>query len=250
MRSFVCYILFFILSLAAIDCRAQERVAENRPYCDLRPLHLGVIVGTHWQDTEFHNLGPQTLTDADGNSYLATVTCEQDTWDMGFHVGVLGELRLNANFALRIAPTIYFGNRHIKFRNLMQQDEFGGVKYEQQDMKSAFIGCDLDIIFAAKRFNNHRPYFMAGLVPMLNLTTKENDYIQMKKGSIFAEVGMGCDFYLPFFKLRPELKYMFSLSNTLNASHADDLRDPAMIPYAKSVDKAASHMIALTFYFE
>lgn len=29
---------------------AQDRTVENRPYTDLRPLHFGVLVGTHVQD--------------------------------------------------------------------------------------------------------------------------------------------------------------------------------------------------------
>lgn len=243
-------LLLTALAMVSLHASAQERHAENRPYCDLRPLHFGVVVGTHWQDTEFRNVGPQTITDAEDNTYDSAITCEQDTWDSGFHVGVLGELRINTYFAFRIAPTIYFGNRHLTFRNLKEQDVYGNVKYEHQDMKSAYIGCDLDIIYAAKRFNNHRPYFMAGIAPMYNLTTKASDYIQMNNTSLFGEVGIGCDFYMPYFKLRPELKFMFSLSNTLNRKHADGLRNPDMIPYAKSVDKATSQMIALTFYFE
>ena len=79
---------------------AQERTVENRPYCDLRPLHFGVIVGTHFQGLEFENVGTQRFTDEDGNVVEALVTCEQDRSDNGFHVGVLGELRLTDYLAL------------------------------------------------------------------------------------------------------------------------------------------------------
>lgn len=230
--------------------RAQERTVENRPYCDLRPVHFGVIVGTHFQGLEFENAGASTYTDADGNQQESLVTCEQNTWDSGFHVGVLGEVRMTDYLALRIAPVLYFGNRHITFTNLKALDAKGNYQQERQDMKSVYITSSFDVIYAAKRFNNHRPYIMAGLAPSLNLATKANDYIQLNKTDIFFEAGLGCDLYLPFFKLRPELKFMYSLGNSLNKNHAKALKDKNMFSYANSVTSANSNMIALTFYFE
>ena len=84
------YTLYIIIALVQ-SLHAQERTVENRPYCDLRPLHFGVIVGTHFQGLEFENVGTQRFTDEDGNVVESLVTCEQDRSDNGFHVGVLGE---------------------------------------------------------------------------------------------------------------------------------------------------------------
>lgn len=236
-----------LLSLVA---EAQERTVENRPYCDLRPVHFGVIVGTHFQDLEFENFGPRTYTDADGNQQSSLVTCDQNTWDSGFHVGVLGEIRMTDYLAFRIAPVMYFANRRITFTNLMALDTKGEYQQEHQDMKSVYVTSSFDVIYAAKRFNNHRPYIMAGVAPALNLATKANDYIQLNKTDFFFEAGVGCDFYLPFFKLRPELKFMYSLGNSLNKNHAKTLKDKNMLPYANSVSSASSSIVALTFYFE
>ena len=65
-----------------------------------------------------------------------------------------------------------------------------------------------------------------------------------------VEAGVGCDFYLPFFKLRPELKFVYALGNSLDTKHADELRDKNMLKYAQAVSKASSKMIVLSFYFE
>ena len=91
---------------------------------------------------------------------------------------------------------------------------------------------------------------MAGVNPMLNLSGKDNDYIRLKRSDLFLEAGIGCDFYLPFFKLRPELKFLFSLGNSLDTTHPDRLRDPNMKVYAKSVKESHTKMIVLSFYFE
>lgn len=239
-----------ILLATALAVRAQGNAVQNRPYTDLRPFHLGVVVGMHYQDMEFTNIGPQMIMNDDGTQSEKIITCDQDRWDMGFNVGVLGELRLSNHFAFRVAPTMYFGNRHITFYNHTDKMENGQPITQKQDMKTVYIGVPLNIIFSAPRLDNARPYLMAGLDPMINLSGGDNDYVKLKPYDVFIEVGLGCDIYLPFFKLRPELKFCYSLINSLDKKHPDQLRDDNMIMYAKSVNDTRSKMIVLSFYFE
>lgn len=244
------FVLLCVSALGQTALRAQVRTVQNRPYCDLRPIHFGVIVGTHMQDIEFENVGPQTFTNEDGTSQLATITTDQDRWDAGFTVGVLAEFRLSTNFQFRAAPAMYFGTRHLTFHNFTDLNADGEPREMRQNMKTAYISSAFDLIFAAPRFNNHRPYIMAGLNPMINLSRKSDDYLRLKPYDVFAEIGVGLDFYLPFFKLRPELKFMYSLTNALDTNHPNELRDKSMVPYAASVSKAHTKIIALSFYFE
>lgn len=245
-------ILIIITLLTTIRVAAQERTVENRPYTDLRPFHFGVLVGTHLQDIEFLNAGEITYLDDNGNEMTSNVTVDQDRWDPGFTVGVLGEFRLSTHFQLRIAPTMYFGTRHISFHKVNQTTpEEGKVQEDvKQELKTAYISSAFDLIFAAPRFNNHRPYVMAGINPMMNLSGNKDDYLKLKKTDVFLELGLGCDFYLPFFKLRPELKFMYGLMNTYDKNHANNVKDKSMLPYTLSAKEAHSKMIALTFYFE
>lgn len=245
-------LLYIILLLAtSMVGFAQERTVQNRPYTDLRPFHFGVMVGTHLQDLEIVNTGPQMVDLGDGNgSVQKVISVDQDRWDAGFTVGVLGELRLNTTFQLRIAPTMYFGTRHLTFRNLTDLNSKGQPIEKTQDLKSVYISCAFNLIAAAPRFNNHRPYLMLGINPMANLSGKNDDYLKLKGGDAYLEVGLGCDFYLPFFKLRPELKFMYGLSNSLDANHVKELRDKNTQMYANFAKEARSKMIALTFYFE
>ena len=244
-------LLTIIISLAiAIQASAQERTVENRPYTDLRPFHFGVLVGTHFQDIEFQNAGPVTYLDADGIEQQGCVTVDQDRWDPGFTVGVLGEFRLNTHFQLRTAPAMYFGTRHLTFYNMLEKDGAGNPIQQKQEMKTAYISSAFDLIFAAQRFNNHRPDIMAGINPMMNLNSKNEDYIKLKKTDLFLELGLGCDFYLPFFKLRPELKFMYGITDTYDKNHIKNIKDKSSLPYTLSAKSAHSKMIALTFYFE
>lgn len=229
---------------------AQERLAQNKPYIDLRPLHFGILVGMHLQDIEFENVGPQTVTAPDGTQSVQTILCDADKWNPGFSVGVLAELRLNSHFSARFTPTMHFGAKHLVFRNLTQTDENGRPREVTQDLKNTYISMPFDIKFSAQRFNNYRPYIMAGINPMINLTGKDQDYIRLKRYDTLLEVGIGCDLYLPFFKLIPELKFCYSLGSALDKNHADELQDAAMRAYANSVTAGRTKMVVLTFYFE
>lgn len=242
-------ILLLLLSLCV---SAQDTRVQNRPYTDLRPFHFGVMVGAHLQDLEFTNVGPQLVTTDDG-TVEKVITVDQDRWDPGFTVGVLGELRLGTHFAFRLAPGMYFGTRNIRFTNLTDKTGDGENVTQTQELKTIYVSAAMELIFSAPRFNNHRPYLMAGFNPMLNLSGGDSDYIKLKRYDLFLEVGVGCDFYLPFFKLRPELKFCYGLMNNLDTKHAQRFADPSMADrfmYANAAKESRSKIIALTFYFE
>jgi hypothetical protein len=57
---------------------AQGSRVQNKPYIDLRPLHLGVLVGMNLQDLELTNVGPQTVTLEDGTERRA-LSCAMPT---------------------------------------------------------------------------------------------------------------------------------------------------------------------------
>jgi len=248
MRKYWSLIVFLIISLPLC---AQDRTVEVRPYADLRPFHLGIVIGTHLQDLEFNNVGPHLVELDDGSSVMRTITCDQDKWDIGFNVGVLGELRINDQFSFRVSPQLYFGTRNITFRNYSVIDPEGYYTTEKQQLKSVYVAAPMDIIFNAKRYGNMKPYMMAGLNPMINLSAKGGDNIvALKRYDAMIEVGIGCDFYLPYFKLRPELKFCYSLLNVLDTKHVDELKDLNLKGYAQSVDKAHSKFVVLSFYFD
>ena len=238
------------LSLATLMTAAQERKVQNKPYTDLRPLHLGILVGMNLQDMELENVGPQTILQEDGTTKTQTIVCDDDKWNAGFSVGVLADLRLSKHLNLRFTPTMHFGAKHLTFYNMTELNAEGRLLEMTQDMKSTYISFPVDLKFSAERWNNYRPYVIAGVNQLVNLTSKNQDFLQLKRTDTMIEVGLGCDLYLPFFKLIPELKFCYSLTNALDRSHADELQDTNKRMYANAVRSAQTKMIVLTFYFE
>lgn len=223
--------------LTFLSATAQERRLQNKPYIDTRKFHYGFFFGAHDQGLSLQNNG--YIDPTTGAQWLV----ENDRHNFGFQVGVLGEWKLTDNFALRIQPSLYFGSKHLSFI-----DQSTGAT-ERQDMKSTYIALPIALKITAPRFNNYRPYFLAGINPMYDLTAGKHTLLRTNKSNMMLELGLGCDFYLPFFKLIPELKFSFGLSNILDKKRPD-LTDATQLIYTKSVDEAKSNMVTLTFYFE
>jgi len=231
------FILLALLALTALPTYGQPRKVQNRPYLDQRRLHWGFLFGFQLQDMELQNNGhidPET-----GEQWYADV----DNYNPGFSVGVLGELRLNKYFALRLSPTMHFGQKHVVFHEQVSGQD------TTQNIKSTYISLPFDVKFSAPRYNNFRPYFIAGVAPACDLTTKKHRALLVKPMDCFIEVGMGCDIYLPFFKLIPELKFSFGLLDIIKKDRTD-LIDGTLMKFTNAVDKGHSKMITLTLYFE
>lgn len=230
-----------MLSVTPLGLFAQERKVQNRPYIDMRRWHYGFLFGVHMQDLEFVNNGYLHTPEEGGatESWFADVPM----YSPGFSVGVLGDLRLTEHVSVRFIPTMHFGDKMVVFH------EQNGRVERKQTIKSTYLSVPVDVKYAAQRFNNYRPYVVAGLAPMVDLTVKKQKELLTRRFDLALEMGLGCDFYLPFFKLIPELKFCFGLTDLL-VKKRTDLIDKNLLKYTQSLDRASSRMLVLTFYFE
>lgn len=159
-------------------------------------------------------------------------------------------MRLSNNLNLRIVPTMHFGAKHLTLHKLDETDTYGNPRTETQDLKNTYLSVPVDLKFSAQRWNNIRPYMLAGVNGMVNLTNKSQEIVQLQRTDLMLEVGLGCDLYLPFFKLAPELKFCYGLGNRIDKSHVADIKDDYKKTYANSIKSGHTKMIVLTFYFE
>lgn len=244
-QRYILRVLAVVLCLAAsftdgsstADAQKLNDKLMNRPYADLRRWHLGFSVGLHTQSLHFTHNGE--FTDNGEQIFV-----EQPAFSPGFCVNGLFAWRLNDYFSLRVSPGMYFGNREIKLREHIS----GNV--ERQNIKSAFVVLPVDIKFAAMRYRNARPYVVAGVMPAFDVTKRRSDFLKLKATDAYLSIGFGCDFYLPYFKLIPELKFCFGLTDVLEHKRPDLVDEPDKLKYTQALKKATSSMVVLTFYFE
>lgn len=236
----ILYIIFTLSSLAmAFNAQARDFNDKlmNRPYADLRRWHLGFSVGVHTQDLNFTNNG--FITEK-GESWFI----EQPAFSPGFCVNGLIDFRLNDHFNVRLSPGMYFGNRDIR----MYEASTGAN--ERQNIKSAHIVLPIDLKYSAMRYRNARPYLVGGVMPTYDVTKKRSDFLKLKSTDFYLTFGFGCDFYLPYFKFNPEIKFCFGIPDVLDTNRPDLADDPDKLKFTQSLKKATSQMVVVTFYFE
>lgn len=175
----------------------------------------------------------------DGETWFAEIP----TYSPGFSVGVIGDMYLNPYFNLRFIPTVHFGDKKFVFREQVTGEEF------TTSVRSTILSFPLSVKFSALRLNNYRPYLIGGVYGAMDLGRKKGMPVLLKAADFGLEFGIGCDIYLPFFKLCPELKFSFGLVDLLQKDRSD-LTDKDLIKYPNALSKATSRMVSLTFNFE
>lgn len=234
MRRFV-LILGCMLGLTSWNAMAQRERVKNQPYADMKWFHLGFHVGLHTQDLILTHSGVST----NGETWFVEIP----SYSPGFSVGVIGDLYLNPYLNLRFTPAIHFGDKKFLFREQSSGEEF------TTNVRSSYLNFPLDLKYTALRLNNYRPYILAGAYGSFDIGRKKGNPLLLKSTDFGLEFGMGCDLYLPFFKLCPELKFCFGLVDLLEKDRPD-LVDQTTLKYTQALSKATSRMIVLTFNFE
>ncbi|MDR0823980.1 MAG: PorT family protein [Prevotella sp.] len=219
-----------------VNTRAQARKALNQPFADQKMYHLGFMVGLHTQDLIFSHTG---YAGNNGETWFAEIP----SYSIGFSVGIIGDRYLNQYMNLRLAPSLHFGERGFVFK-----EQTSGEEYESA-LRSNYLSIPIYVKFSADRMGDFRPYFLAGGYAAYSIGPKKDDILRFKTMDYGLEFGVGCNIYLPLFKLCPELKFSFGLADVVNKDRSD-LTDKDMLKYTQAISSGKTRMISLVFNFE
>lgn len=229
-------VMALLVSAIPASARPGDKIL-NRPYADQKLLHLGFSIGMSLQDLKFTHNGYET---PEGQQWFAEVPA----WAPGINVNVLADLRLHRYFNLRFSPGMSFGSKNVHFI-----DARSGTK-TTQDIKSVYVMLPLDLKISGDRYFNSRPYVTVGGMGVFDVSKRQSSYLQFNTADAYLTVGLGCDFYLPFFKLIPEVKFCFGLTDILRHKRPDLEDDPETYKITQSLSKVRSNMVIINFYFE
>ncbi len=211
--------------------------AQNRPHIDDKTVHFGFSLGLNFM----HFTVDESLLSLDDEIYHARVK------DMmpGFSVGFITDVRLSRHLNFRCTPTLHFGMRTLTYKT-----ESGSVGNLKTDILSLPITLPIYLKWSAEREVNYRPYLIAGGGVSFDFGTDKKRPILQKGFDYFVEVGFGCDFYFPWFKLCPQLTYSIGFNNVLTpVSQRPELPIQDSF-YTNALNKLLNRQLTLTFNFE
>ena len=138
----------------------------------------------------------------------SNIRSEIKTWIPGFSVGLIGEMRLNNYFNLRLAPAFHMGQYNVSF-----DTQKGSQNYK--NIPSQIMRIPLYIRYSAVRIENYKPYILAGggIDLEWNIDKDPENPILFKKIDYFTEFGVGCTFYTEYLRFSLEAKYSIGFNN-------------------------------------
>ena len=231
---FVFFALFFASQAHSQWFFNKERLANLENF-DNQRWSWGYFLGFNSYDFKFdYN---QQYNDANTDILVQRST--------GFNVGLIGDMRINDYFNLRLEPGLYFTQRDLTFPGFTEPKDY------LREVKSTYIHVPLLLKVSTKRLNNIKPFIVGGVSTSLNLSSNENNpedneqgKFRMTKGTNYYELGFGIDFYLYYFKFTPSIRGVFALNDELRR---DD--DPNS-PWTGNIEKMSSRGIFINFTFQ
>lgn len=201
-------IILLIFKVADAQLFQKEKIANSVNNIDNKFLTWGYFIGLNQYDFQF-----------DYHNDLKDVLVKTN---MGFHLGLIGDMRINDHLNLRLEPGVFFTTRTLQY----PPSYFGNTTPTETDLtrevKSTYIHLPLLLKMSTKRINNFKPFIIGGVSTALNLASNQDSkddnsagQFRMTKNSYFYEVGFGIDFYLLHFKFTPSIRGIFSMNDEL-----------------------------------
>jgi len=228
----------------------------NLPKYDNAPYHFGFTIGLNQMlftikpaadiNTRMYFEIKNELGELLADSAMMMSVSSRPTF--GFDIGIVGDKRLGRYFNLRFVPALSFGERNINYT--VKGWDNGEIKLVdvEKNIGSVFIDFPFMVKYKSKRINNMLAYVTAGGKYSMDIASnaKKQDQsgqvvVKLKKNDVYAIVGVGFDFYNPWFKLGVELKMSYGLLDMIK-------RDDTML--TQSIEKLNSKVFQLGLTFE
>jgi len=232
-------ITFILLLLPAIVSWAQDRPGHLNTF-DSQTLHYGIQVG--YTQSKFD------LQFSEQDTLRQTILGTTSYYSPGFHINVIGDLRLSDYFNLRLLPGITLISRDMSY---VWSEDYTSThwKYDtRRTVESVYGEIPLELKFRAKRYGNFRPYLTAGGVwgfdfASLRKNKNNNDesIIRLNPIDLRYTSGVGFDVFLRYVKFAIEFKMAFGVI---------DLRVEDNDYYTQSTTQLLSRTFMLSFTFE
>lgn len=235
----IIYVIVFLLTFQNVSAQlfTKEKVANSIDNIDKKFLSWGYFIGFNQYDFNF-----------DYNEDLKDIQLEKS---FGFHLGLVGDMRINDYLNLRLEPGVFFTTRNLQY----DESYFDGMEFNDSDLlrevKSTYVHVPLLLKVSTKRINNFKPFIIGGISAALNLSSNQDNpndnssgEFRMTKNTLFYELGFGIDLYLLYFKFTPSIRGVFSMNEEL----VKDV-DPNS-PWTGNVAKMQTRGVFINFTFQ
>ncbi|MGC4022241.1 MAG: outer membrane beta-barrel protein [Cyclobacteriaceae bacterium] len=232
-----CYKIIAALAIILIPLKSDAQLfrwaRQNNPDYDKRRISYGFSIGIHTSTYQVK------YSDKFTSNKFDSVTAVQPVYLPGFSVGFLVNYRVNEFLDLRIMPKAGFYAHKLYYY-------FTNGPTQSQLVESTLVEMPLLLKYKSMRRGNVRMYMVGGVTPAFEASGK-NDVgnstagLSIQKHNISLDMGLGFDFYFPFFKFSQEIRFSRGISNMLGDKET---------PYSDPIKRLNTNTISVYFIFQ
>lgn len=208
MKKWFCILILSCLSYSAIG---QIAVNQNYPKFDKKWFHFGFALGINVASFNHRLKLDPTFSDSLQNLNIKA--------QPGFYLGVITSFKIHTTLRIRIIPSLSFYERSMEYTFL---DGVGNQKAVTYKSNSTSIEFPLLLKWRTYRVKNFAAYLIGGAQYSLDLAAKDKaqqtfakPLVKTSRHGIHGTLGLGLDFFMPYFKFGIELRYNHGLRNEL-----------------------------------
>jgi len=222
-----------------VPLAAQNEISNLRSF-DSRLMHYGIQVG--YSQSKFD------LSFTDDDEIRDLMRGVRSYYTAGFHISVIGDLRLGGYLNLRALPGIVLITRKINY--LWDSAYFAATPLAEKSrsVESVYGELPLELKLRAWRYNNFRPYITVGgsyAFDFASLRKNKNNnnesIIRLGANNLCYSLGVGIDVFLRYVKFAIDLKMSFGTVDLL-------ILDEEL--YTRSISALRTRSVMLSFTFE
>lgn len=231
-------ILFVFLFSNTGDLAAQN-ARGNYNFLDFqqKPYYFGITLGFNRANyTVFHS-----------RSFILndSVKTAESISGPGFNLGIVTNLKIGQFFDFRFLPTLSFAERRLEFtpgNNPSNPD----IPLKR-NVESVLVEMPFHVRYKSAPYKDMRLFVIAGVkygfdVASDSKARQRDSQVKIAATDFAGELGVGIQFFFPYFIFSPELKMSQGLGNTLIFD--DDL------PQSTVIEKVLSRTFTLSLHFE
>lgn len=222
--------------------KTYYKTGKNLPGYDEKRIHYGFYVGTNVSTfvPEASNFFMNRLYDSARAGDSTVLIGMEPAPGLGFTTGFIFNLRLDEFWDIRFLPSVSFYSRYIEFK---QRNNFRSNQLNR--FTFSFIELPILMKFKSQRRGNSRAYLLAGIKPSFEVGSRRDeqgfDELRANSSDFSIDVGGGFDFYYPYFKFSPEIRFSYGIA---------DMKFPDDNRFARSVRRMNTYTVSFLFNFE
>ena len=230
-------VLFTLLGNSFLAFAQRKDIPANLPKYDKQPIHFGFVLG--YNSANFNMQLSQDFKLQD-SAYNVTPYPQG-----GLNLGILSNLRIGDHFDLRFMPALSFVQRQLQYD--FYYPSTGQYPPILKNVESTYLELPVNLKFKSARLGNYRLYVIAGgrssidMISQAKVVQKDPDIIKLKRKDYGMEIGVGADFYMPYFKFSPEIKMYHGFTNLI--VHENTV-------YNNPISSLKSKIFFVSFFFE